>query len=236
MAVEWPLIFLAGVLGSSHCVGMCGGFALTIGGPASLRRTNLARQLFYSAGRIFTYAALGAVAGYCGLRLTRFSESLVNASAGLAALAGLLLIVQGLLATGILRRRWSISGRPACLASGLYAHWLTSPARANVFMAGVFTGLLPCGLLYGMLALAAAAQSAPLGMARMTLFGLGTVPVMVLTGLSTSFLGLQQRQRLYQIAAWSLVLTGSITIARGMGHLQVGGWQGHGCPACRLSQ
>ena len=70
----------------------------------------------------------------------------------------------------------------------------------------------------------------------MILFGLGTVPVMVLTGLSTSFLGLQQRRRLNQIAAWSLVLTGSITIARGMGHLQVGGWQGQGCPACRVAQ
>ena len=65
--IELPFVFLAGLLGSSHCVGMCGGFALTIGSAARLVRENLWRQTIYSAGRVFTYTWLGICAAYGGM-------------------------------------------------------------------------------------------------------------------------------------------------------------------------
>ena len=52
--IELPLVFLGGLLGSAHCVGMCGGFALTIGLGARDVAANVCRQLVYTAGRIFT--------------------------------------------------------------------------------------------------------------------------------------------------------------------------------------
>ena len=64
---ELPLILLGGVLGSSHCVGMCGGFALSIGATAPNVMQNLTRQLIYSAGRVFTYGFLGAAGRLRGL-------------------------------------------------------------------------------------------------------------------------------------------------------------------------
>src|SRR3546814_14188584 len=54
-AMEYPLIFLAGIAGSWHCVGMCGGFACTLGYDAHGRPATLARQLVYNLGRVTTY-------------------------------------------------------------------------------------------------------------------------------------------------------------------------------------
>ena len=56
--LEWPFLFLAGILGSAHCVGMCGGFVLSSGATATGPRDNLARQVSYSSVRLCTYAIL----------------------------------------------------------------------------------------------------------------------------------------------------------------------------------
>lgn len=100
-----PLVFIAGILGSSHCIGMCGPFALTIGSGAGNWKTNFGRQAIYSVGRIFTYAVFGAVAGAAGLYLHQNIPSLVNVAALLAIVSGLFLLYQGLLAARLIRRR-----------------------------------------------------------------------------------------------------------------------------------
>ena len=87
--IEWPLLIMAGMLGSSHCVGMCGGFALTLGGSARSPWNNLGRQAAYTAGRLFTYSTLGALAGFVGWRLTKLVPSGVHVAAVLAIVAGL---------------------------------------------------------------------------------------------------------------------------------------------------
>src|SRR5690606_2384539 len=50
--IEWSLIFLGGLLGSAHCIGMCGGFAIAIGAGATRWSSNALRQVIYSLGRI----------------------------------------------------------------------------------------------------------------------------------------------------------------------------------------
>ena len=103
--IELPLVFLGGLLGSAHCVGMCGGFALTIGVGSRDFGSNVLRQLTYTLGRILTYAFFGVAAGYGGFWLSRKAGTLVNVQAGLSILAGSLLIFQGLLSLGLLPRR-----------------------------------------------------------------------------------------------------------------------------------
>src|SRR5271165_7145734 len=102
--LQLPLVFLGGLLGSAHCVGMCGGFALSIGMGAPSLGSNLQRQLTYTLGRVLTYAFLGVVAGYAGFWLSRKTGTLVNVQAGLSMVAGGLLVFQGLLALGLLPR------------------------------------------------------------------------------------------------------------------------------------
>ena len=72
---------------------------------------------------------------------------------------------------------------------------LTARGTVEAFVAGLFTGLLPCGLLYGMLAYAASRHDLLEGLAAMTAFGLGTVPAMVAAGLGGSLLGMASRRR-----------------------------------------
>jgi uncharacterized protein len=232
--LDLPLIFLGGLLGSSHCIGMCGGFALSIGGTAPSLAHNLRRQAVYSCGRIFTYVCGGALAGYGGMRLADRASEWVNVAACLAVAAGLLLVWQGLLAAGVLRRRVPAASVMPCLGGSLLATFLRSPGLRHIFLAGLFTGLLPCGLVYAYLALASSTRGLLLGVATMALFGLGTVPLMVLAGASGSLLSLAARRRLLQVAAWCVVATGCLAIARGLGFLHVAGiWIAAGCPYCQ---
>lgn len=229
--IEWPLLVVAGLLGSAHCLGMCGPFALAIGTAAPAWRANLWRQCCYSAGRIFTYAVLGGGVAFCGLRLAVALAAWVNVPAVLAIAAGVLLIVQGLLAAGVLPKR-AVAAAAACPGATGFRALLTARGSTEVFLAGLFTGLLPCGLLYGMLALAASTHDVFHGLATMAAFGLGTVPAMAAAGLGGGLLGIAARRRLHALAAWCLVLTGAVSIARGAGFLAWPGSPPAGCLIC----
>ena len=234
--IELPLISLGGLLGSAHCVGMCGGFAISIGVEATAWRSNLMRQLCFGFGRIFTYVVLGVVAGYGGRRLMS-ATTFFNVQAALALLTGTLLIVQGMNTVGLiggLRRVWKRAlsfkrnvamttpqdGRsrialPVCMQQGLMRSLLTTPGPSGPFLAGVLTGFLPCGLVYAMLALAAAGGSLAGGAAIMAAFGAGTLPMMTAFGLGASIAGVRWRSRMLRLAAWCVVAVGVLTLARG---------------------
>ena len=213
------LILAGGLLGSAHCVGMCGGFVLTLGSTQSGLRANVRRQLVYSLGRILVYATAGAIVGYGGWRLTTFPRSIVNVQAALSYLAGTLLLLEGLAAAGILRGPGSLFGNGSCLGVRSFAGLLTSRRPLDVFVAGLWNGLLPCGLVYAYLALAASTGTMFGGLATMALFGLGTMPALVLTGCGGSLLGQTFRHRLFRVAAWCMVLTGILALFRGAGFL-----------------
>lgn len=232
--IELPLVLMSGMLGSAHCLGMCGGFALAISGGASNVRTNFLRQSAYTAGRMFTYAALGALAAFGGWRLARAFPGIVNFPAVLAIAAGVLLVYQGLAAVGWIRwPRFAAAAAP-CGAAGALRTFLTAPGLINPLIAGMLTGFLPCGLLYAMLALAAASRNLWLGAALMAVFGVGTAPAMMLAGTGGSLLGLAGRRRLLVLAAWCVVVTGLVSIARGCGFLTLPGViESGGCPMCQ---
>lgn len=222
--IELPLVFLGGLLGSAHCVGMCGGFAAVLGMSQGNWRRNLIAQLAYSAGRIFTYTFLGALAGQLGQTLTRHVGSVVQISAALCIIAGLFLIVEGLAAAGFELRWWRIRGGATtgrCSALPLMSVLLRIPGPQRAFTAGLLTGFIPCGLLYAFIALAASTGSFASGMLVMAVFGLGTVPLMFLTGLTSSLLSVVYRRRIMYVAAWLVVLTGVITVARGAGFIRL---------------
>jgi sulfite exporter TauE/SafE len=232
--IELPLVFLGGLLGSAHCIGMCGPFALTIGSGAMNLRVNLTRQFVYTLGRIFTYSTLGALAGFGGWRMAQSMPAIVNLPAVLAVVAGGLLLYQGLLAAGVLRKSIKSGIRGPCLGGTMLATFLIAPGLSNVFLAGVFTGFLPCGLVYAFLALAGSSGSLPVAAVTMAVFGAGTAPIMLLTGCGGSLLSLARRRWLYQLAAWCVVLTGAVSLARGFGFLHIPGWfDAPGCPLCR---
>jgi uncharacterized protein len=232
--IEWVMIFAGGLLGSSHCVGMCGGFALALGSHGRGLVRNLVRQIAYSLGRVFTYAVGGAAAGYVGWRLAGELRLVMNVQAVLSIGAGMLLIVQGLAAAGLLHRLPGFRGRASCLGVGLFASLLRDTRLRSVFLGGVVNGLLPCGLVYAYLALAASSGGLLPGGLTMALFGLGTLPVLVMVGCGGQVLSVAARRHVFHIASWCVVLTGVLSVARGVGAFRMMGVDdGAECPLCQ---
>lgn len=237
---ELPLVFVGGLLGSSHCVGMCGGFALMLGLNQRTARRNVASQLVYSFGRVFTYSVLGGIAGFASLRLSKWGGYSREILAAVSLLAGLFLIVEGLSALGLRlgRRTTNSFATGGCAFSPFFSSMLRLPGLRNAFGAGMLTGLLPCGLVYAFLSMAAASGDLFRGMGIMILFGLGTIPLMVLAGLGGKLLGIAARQRMMWLAALCVVITGCVTAARGATNLH---WPHESqpaanCPFCPPTQ
>ncbi len=232
---ELPLIFVSGLLGSGHCIGMCGAFAVAIGWNCRSPADNFIRQAIFSFGRATTYVFLGATVGFVGQRLTLKAPWLGSSQGVLSILAGVLLLLAGLASSGWLPLRWSwIARASACPAAEQFRALLRSPQRSNVLIAGVLTGFLPCGLVYGVLALAGATGHALHGAAVMATFAAGTMPMMIATGCGASLLSLTARTRLLRLAAVCLMLMGVLTVARGATSIASASSRGEpACPFCR---
>lgn len=230
--IEWPMLVVSGMVGAAHCLGMCGPFVLAIGAAAPDWRANLRRQLAYAVGRVFTYGVLGGLAGFVAARLADSLPAWTNVPAALAVAAGLVLVWQGLKATGLVRSR-GVGAGAGCPGGAAFRGLLTARGLVDVFVAGLFTGLLPCGLLYGMLAYAASRHDVLAGMASMAAFGAGTVPALVVAGLGGSAVGIAGRRRMQALAAWCLVATGLVSIVRGASFVTLPGREPAGCPLCR---
>lgn len=228
--IEWALILAGGFLGSSHCLGMCGPFAVMIGAASRSPRDNLARQVIYGVGRVFTYSTLGAAVGFGGWRLVQALPWLTHLPAALSALAGVLLIYYGLRTAGVLPQRAVMGASSSCLPLASLRQLFRAPHASQVFLAGVLTGLLPCGLTYAFLTLAASAAHMARGGLTMMVFGIGTMPAMILAGCSGSLMSVVARQRIVRIAAWCVVATGALCLWRAAATLDMFG--GRACPYC----
>jgi sulfite exporter TauE/SafE len=110
---------------------------------------------------------------------------------------------------------------------------LTSPRLTGAFLAGVFTGFIPCGLVYAFLATAASSGDVVRGWLVMVTFGAGTVPLLVIAGCGGTVMSVATRSRVLKIAAWCVVVTGAISIARGIGYMELSSASAKGsCPFC----
>lgn len=156
---------LAGLVGSPHCIGMCGSFALACGGRVS-------HTTAWHAGKILTYALLGLLAGLVG--------HLVPGPRWVATVVSTVLVVW--FAAGLA----GLVPEPSLRIPGLTRLATRAATRGDLgsrFLFGMATGLLPCGLVYATLGIAVASGSAVTGFLAMAAFGLGTVPALAAFGL-----------------------------------------------------
>ncbi len=171
--------FVAGLLGSIHCIGMCGGFAASCSRvPGGLPAWHL--------GRIFTYMLLGALAGTVG----RFLPGPAWLS---AALAALLLTWFSLGLAGLIPEpRLPFPGLARAGAKAV-----SSPSVSAQLLFGVVNGFLPCGLVYSALGFSVALANPLSGALAMAAFGLGTVPALTVVagGLRRAMLSSLTRRR-----------------------------------------
>ncbi len=181
---NYALIFLAGIAGSMHCVGMCGGFVCAMKPDPRGAAATALRHLIYNAGRVTTYIFLGAVAGFAGATLVAHDGSDTTVSAAQRALAlvsGTLMVFIGLQFLGLLKAHVLFGSGGAWMAGAL-RDLLNSPSNLAPLAFGVLNGFLPCPLVYAFAAQAAASGGPDSGAAIMLAFGLGTFPAMVAMG------------------------------------------------------
>lgn len=212
-------IFLTGLLGGVHCVGMCGGivgaFSLQLPGSGPRFGYHLAANL----GRLASYAIAGLIAGALG-STSVFLSQLFPAEKILYVLANLVLIALGLHLAGM----WSgvlilesAGGGVWRRLQPLFKKLVPIRSMPQAFGAGMVWGWLPCGLVYSVLIMALASGGALRGGMTMLVFGLGTLPNLLLMGLFASRLQRWLARRGVRLAAGLIIVAlGVAGLVRGL--------------------
>ncbi|MBN8420599.1 MAG: sulfite exporter TauE/SafE family protein [Verrucomicrobia bacterium] len=198
--------FVAGIVTSVHCVGMCGplscSWAISSKGSGFMRSTAL-----YHTGRMISYGAAGAIAGAIGAVPLAFFQH----GAGMV-LPWLLVLAFACVGLGL--DAWL--PKPHFLSAGLRrvqtaAFQMKSTWRAAIL--GLATPLLPCGPLYMMLALASANGSAVKGSGFAVAFGLGTLPLLFLAQTQLHLMGGKMQPATMRKVQRGLALVTAVVLA-----------------------
>lgn len=206
--------FIFGLLGSFHCVGMCGpvAFLLPVDRENSLRKAG--QVSLYHFGRIFSYAFIGLLFGLLGQ-----SVGLFGLQQQLSILVGVLMIVAIVLPY---KKFSKINGSgPAFkmvskIKSALGQN-LKKKKTSTFLSVGFLNGFLPCGLVYMAVLGAVASANALQGGLYMALFGLGTVPLMTAAVYLGNYIGTRVRQKIKKAVPVFIVIIGLLFVIRGMG-------------------
>lgn len=232
----WILIgavITASVLGSMHCVGMCGPLALWSSGAGEGNSRLILNSSLYHLGRMLTYALVGLLAGLVG-QLTDFGGEILGVQLAAARVVGVIMVVMGVIQV---LRWWSLrrgttgwfAPKPNSVAKqSMVSKWLVSlrprvfslSAPARALTTGLLTALLPCGWLYLFALFAAGTGSWLSGAVVMVAFWLGSVPALVAVVMSTKLLAGRLRQFVPVAVALMMIVAGGFTMAgRGFANL-----------------
>lgn len=214
--MEYLLIFIAGVMGSFHCIGMCGAFPVALSSGRQCTTTERSvTHFFYNLGRVFTYVFMGTAFGLFGYVIGEMNF-VVSGQVLVSLVAGIFMVVLGFQITGAIRER-TIPGFGYFynIVVRVMSYFLKERSPLGGFYLGVFNGFLPCPLIYAFLFTAAASGSPVNGALIMALLGMGTIPTMFMMGMLSGFLSPVFRARLSRyIPGVIVVLFGVMTIAR----------------------
>ena len=215
-------MLLAGLVGGgTHCIAMCGPFVLAQttarleSVPASqmseFHRLAGAALVPYHLGRATTYIALGAMAGAVGQTI-RAMPGLDWIAAGWLFFAAAMFLAYALFGSGLFRGAAVKEGRWGRMLSNLARPMFARPTGMRGYALGMTLGFLPCGLLYGALAVAAGSGGAAGGAVAMAAFVAGTVPGLVVTGFA-GHLAAGRWRRVAKVAAPVLMSVNALMLA-----------------------
>lgn len=212
--IVWASALTLGLVGSLHCVGMCGPIALALPRSTEQRRAAFwTGRLLYNLGRTVTYTVLGIIAGALGRSL-----HVAGLQQGLSIACGILILIY--LLTRVLGHwRWPgdiLLPRMVAPLQRALARRLGTGSLPGLFSIGLLNGLLPCGLVYVALAGAAATGNLLHGALFMATFGLGTTPLLFAVALAGPTLQARLRGHLQWLIPTGLALLATLLILRGL--------------------
>lgn len=204
---SYAVLFIAGLLTSIHCVGMCGGIMLsqTVRNESSTKFEAMKPSLLYNAGRVISYTILGGIIGAVG---SVFSLSF-KSKAAVQIIAGIFMIMMGLNMSGFsLFRKFQIKlPKSFCKFKN---------KNGSPFIVGLLNGFMPCGPLQTMQIFALGTGSAFGGAMSMLVFSLGTVPLMLAFGALSGILSKGYTKRILKLSGVMVIVLGLIMGNRGL--------------------
>lgn len=176
------LAFFMGLFGSVHCAVMCGPLLIAINSQMGLSWEVVFNRVLYQTGRILTYGMMGLLLGVLGSVAT-----VQGWQKGLSITVGILLLTIGMfyLFAKNTRALTHFQTRAVQPFTKYMGRWLYRPGGS--FVAGTLNGILPCGMVYMALASAMNADSLTNSFLFMILFGLGTLPLLLILSFAGSF-------------------------------------------------
>ena len=205
--------FLMGLLGSVHCIGMCGPLVMAL--PIS-HKTNLQKMaalFLYHVGKISSYAILGILFGLFGSQFPIFglqkNISIVIGITMLLYVVYVFILKPKHIQLGVLSSLYNV------IVKSLSKLFRSKYLISFLFI-GLLNGLLPCGMIYLALSSAMATQNVLQGGLLMAFFGLGTVPALVMVALGGQYMGFTFRRKIQKLLPVFIFSMGVLLILRGL--------------------
>jgi sulfite exporter TauE/SafE len=213
--LDYSLAFSAGILGSGHCIGMCGALASGFFMKLGDRKDSAISYAAYHGARISVYTLVGMLAALLGVAL--ISTGMLGKIQGiLQIIVGLLVILIALDMLGLLPWHLSFSLLPQRLLRRGFMQATATGATAGAALAGTLNGLMPCPLTLAM-AVKATTTASPLeGGLLMLAFGAGTLPSMMFVSVAFGKLSSKARGYMLKGAATIVIIMGINTVTQGI--------------------
>jgi hypothetical protein len=202
--------FFLGGIGSMHCIGMCGPIALSLPVVSTSHLSRFVSTLLYNAGRILTYAMMGAVFGTIGMTFRLFGFQQL-----LSITLGILILFFIFFPKNQYARENLITKMLKKIRSSLGNLFLKKNYQ-SVFSIGLLNGLLPCGLVYIAIAGATETASSFRSSLFMAAFGLGTLPLMWTLSFFGSFISIKIRTGIKRLYPVFMIAVAVLLILRGL--------------------
>jgi len=202
------LAFMIGLLGSIHCVGMCGPLAFSVPSLQTGWGNLVFNKLSYQAGRVISYCILGILIGLMGRQIW-----LAGIQQGVSILSGVLILAAAL---SRLFKFSFVKTSNLLIKPFNQAFNYALKHKANHFIIGLINGFLPCGFVYLALAGALNTGSVITAVSYMFWYGLGTVPLMFVAGMSVGFTTAIFRRKINKAVPYFMLCLGLWFIMRGL--------------------
>ena len=205
--------FMLGILGSFHCIGMCGPIAMALPLKSASSTERIIKALAYNAGRILTYSMFGLVFGIIGK-----SVVIAGYQQALSIVLGVAVLVMYFLPTSTTSRIpvMKYATRLISKLKAAFGIMLQKKSLSSTFVLGMLNGLLPCGLVYLAVAGSIATGDMLKGAAFMALFGLGTLPAMAFVTTASQWISVSVRAKMRTLIPVFVVVSSCLLIVRGM--------------------
>ncbi len=205
--------FVIGLLGSFHCIGMCGPIALSLPADKFSKWSFIRGRFLYNSGRIITYMSLGAVFGLIGNRLNLFGfQQAVSIAVGI-------IILSGVFGGFYFKKNRTLNSAQSRVISFIKRTLninFDRKSKSSYLVTGIVNGILPCGFVYIGLSGALASGEFTSGAFYMMMFGLGTFPLMFGISVFGNFIGLNFRKVIRKLVPAFAVILAVLFILRGL--------------------